>query len=551
MPVFGKSSSASSAASNPIPAVGATAAAPPPPPSGQVQRGQGLSTPSPPQGQTPSLFSAVLTAYLGLWKDALWMLKIVIFNPFLFVPMLIFWVIVGLAIGAAWLVVLSYGPMIVGAIALFVYLRSLDRFSLRLINKNVTTPPMPPEPKTVVAIYKAVGRPAPGPEGAFRHYYFRLAWWDFRTVFMDALASVIALGNPIIRRTAGSAGGGNILTRAITFPLLAMIGVLSILCLVAFVALSAAHLLAVILLTVAARFRTESSGDHSDVSGPRRLAGLATMAMWVVVPVALAAWQLVSAPSTSGRAPAPEPPVAVGETVAVVPRIAPTVEPPAAEPARPVDQAPPPSVESPAQPTLPSEPVAQTNRATAPAADSAPAAPARVAQPAASLSPSTPPRNVQAPVRAGAGDTRRQPQLPAPTPQAADPRRTVAPPTPDLPENAPSSRPQNEVASPVRPADPEPAKVEPSQVPATRQPPVALAYSGPSTGRLSYDGDPVPQNGEIAFRNLPPGNLELQYDRTAWSHRLAPERDGTQRLVLRSLKPGTQRRVAVVWSIAR
>jgi hypothetical protein len=76
------------------------------------------------------------------------------------------------------------------------------------------------------------------------------------------------------------------------------------------------------------------------------------------------------------------------------------------------------------------------------------------------------------------------------------------------------------------------------------------AYNGPSSGNLKYSGPAVIQNGEIVFRNLPDTNLRLIYDRNAWDGRLSPDGDGSQKLVMRSLKPGSQKKCEVKWEVS-
>lgn len=76
-------------------------------------------------------------------------------------------------------------------------------------------------------------------------------------------------------------------------------------------------------------------------------------------------------------------------------------------------------------------------------------------------------------------------------------------------------------------------------------------YNGPPAGVLKYAGPPVVQNGEVVFAGLPNLPLRLSYDAKAWDHRLLPQRDGTQKLVMRSLKPGKQSKCEVRWEIER
>jgi hypothetical protein len=80
---------------------------------------------------------------------------------------------------------------------------------------------------------------------------------------------------------------------------------------------------------------------------------------------------------------------------------------------------------------------------------------------------------------------------------------------------------------------------------------VRSLVSGPKSGTLSYDGPPVAQNAEIEFNNLPAGTLKLDYDTNSWSHRLVSNADGTQRLILKSRKPGTQKKADVKWSVEK
>ena len=84
-------------------------------------------------------------------------------------------------------------------------------------------------------------------------------------------------------------------------------------------------------------------------------------------------------------------------------------------------------------------------------------------------------------------------------------------------------------------------------------PPTAPAAPPPSlnrqatSGKLQCGGGPVPQNAEYVFRNLPPGNLQLDYDTKTWEARLVSEGQ-TQKLVLRNISSGPQKRCVVHWS---
>jgi hypothetical protein len=105
---------------------------------------------------------------------------------------------------------------------------------------------------------------------------------------------------------------------------------------------------------------------------------------------------------------------------------------------------------------------------------------------------------------------------------------------------------------------PPPAAIAPSprseSSPQTSQPALPFepaSYRGPLTGTLTYSGPPVVENGEIVFRNLPPGRLALTYDQDVWEARLSPGEGNTQRLILRSRKSGTQKKCVVTWRISQ
>jgi len=110
------------------------------------------------------------------------------------------------------------------------------------------------------------------------------------------------------------------------------------------------------------------------------------------------------------------------------------------------------------------------------------------------------------------------------------------------------------------PARPLPAAGAVSTPPAADPPPVrppnsvpvaaaAPAYSGPKSGTLECSGGPVPQNAEYVFRNLPPANLQLDYDKRVWEARLKPGENQSQRLILKNISSGPQKRCVVRWSI--
>jgi hypothetical protein len=80
-------------------------------------------------------------------------------------------------------------------------------------------------------------------------------------------------------------------------------------------------------------------------------------------------------------------------------------------------------------------------------------------------------------------------------------------------------------------------------------PPSVAAYDGPMSGTFQSSGDPIPQNGEYVFTNIPPVNLLLDFDTRHWEARLEPAEGGTQNLILRNKGKGSQKRVVVHWSV--
>jgi len=91
-----------------------------------------------------------------------------------------------------------------------------------------------------------------------------------------------------------------------------------------------------------------------------------------------------------------------------------------------------------------------------------------------------------------------------------------------------------------------PARRAPSETVAS---PAPLRYSGPTSGTLEYSGNPIPQNGEHVFRNVPLVKMQLDYDTKIWEARLAPGEGQTQRLIVRNKSSGPQKRCVVHWSV--
>ena len=103
-------------------------------------------------------------------------------------------------------------------------------------------------------------------------------------------------------------------------------------------------------------------------------------------------------------------------------------------------------------------------------------------------------------------------------------------------------------AAPPPPASaPPPPAAQPQTV--NLAAPATPVYNGPTSGTLHCSGSPVPQNAEYVFRNVPPGNLQIEIDTKIWEARLAPGEGQSQKLILKNKSSGPQKRCTVHWSI--
>jgi len=155
---------------------------------------------------------------------------------------------------------------------------------------------------------------------------------------------------------------------------------------------------------------------------------------------------------------------------------------------------------------------------------------------------------------------------PAPAPSAPE----VIPPNPDfaqkevIPPN-PDFAPKDQ-APPAAPAQPAPPPARPkvqAVQPATDSTPApsTAAPSAPAPSRAVKAASPtsgvlhaaveVAQNGEVVFENLPGARLRFTFDHDAWKPTISHQPNGTQTLVMRSLKPGIQTRCDVSWEIVQ
>ena len=80
-------------------------------------------------------------------------------------------------------------------------------------------------------------------------------------------------------------------------------------------------------------------------------------------------------------------------------------------------------------------------------------------------------------------------------------------------------------------------------------PPSDPPYSGPSSGTLKCNSDPVPPNGEYVFPGMPLGNLQIDLDGKPWDARLVPGKARTQDLILINRSSSSQKRCTVRWKI--
>jgi hypothetical protein len=104
---------------------------------------------------------------------------------------------------------------------------------------------------------------------------------------------------------------------------------------------------------------------------------------------------------------------------------------------------------------------------------------------------------------------------------------------------------------------PRPSRLESGDSPAPGTPlplspgPPPTTSSGAKSGVLECSGNPIPQNAEYVFRNVPSGTIRLDYDTKTWEARLLPGDGQTQRLILRNKSSGPQKRCVVHWSVLR
>ena len=88
-----------------------------------------------------------------------------------------------------------------------------------------------------------------------------------------------------------------------------------------------------------------------------------------------------------------------------------------------------------------------------------------------------------------------------------------------------------------------------AQAPSPRVAMAPPASPDAKSGTLECAGDPIPQNGEYVFRNVPTTNRRFDYDRKIWDVRLVPGDGGAQNLILKNKSSRTQKGCEVRWSV--
>lgn len=122
----------------------------------------------------------------------------------------------------------------------------------------------------------------------------------------------------------------------------------------------------------------------------------------------------------------------------------------------------------------------------------------------------------------------------------------VIPPNPDLAKPDSSSPP---TSSPKAQPKPQPVRSRPADAaPPAPVPRPAARVANPTSGVLHASGE-VMQDGEVVFENLPGARLRFIFDHAAWRPTISRQPNGTQTLVMRSLRPGIQRACDVQWEI--
>jgi zinc-ribbon domain len=134
--------------------------------------------------------------------------------------------------------------------------------------------------------------------------------------------------------------------------------------------------------------------------------------------------------------------------------------------------------------------------------------------------------------------------VPAPTP---NPTTEVIPPNPDQKDSSePFAKPREQTRPQTVPTRPPAPAVQTNPPPAQ---PVKTAAR--QTSGVLHANVEVAQNGEVVFENLPGARLKFTFDHSLWQPTISHQANGTQTLVMRSLKQGIQTTCDVRWEIVQ
>jgi len=117
------------------------------------------------------------------------------------------------------------------------------------------------------------------------------------------------------------------------------------------------------------------------------------------------------------------------------------------------------------------------------------------------------------------------------------------------PDSEPNPPPEPKAQVAERPSDTPKATNPPSTTESIPAPPVEAAR--PTSGVLCNWPVAIPHNGEVKFRNLPSDRLKFTFDHVAWLPRIQREPDGTQTLIMQSIKPGVQTMCDIRWEVVQ
>jgi len=77
----------------------------------------------------------------------------------------------------------------------------------------------------------------------------------------------------------------------------------------------------------------------------------------------------------------------------------------------------------------------------------------------------------------------------------------------------------------------------------------APRYDGAQSGTFTCSGSPIPQNGEYVFRNVPIVKMRLDYNEKLWEVRFSPGDEKTQKLIIKNISNGPQKRCIIHWIV--